>query len=75
MGDRPWYRLPLCWASLCGFKAECDDTGCWGECITCHRRVGFVDRATLRRVCDAEAAALELARQTPTAQDAGEGVA
>jgi len=66
---RPWYRLPLCWAAMCGCTTQSDDTGCWGECATCHRRFGFVDRATLRRACDREVA-LAL---SPDRLNAGEG--
>jgi hypothetical protein len=31
-----------------------DDTGCWGECIRCGRRHGFVSRADLRSYLDRE---------------------
>ena len=34
--------------------AKWDDTGCWGECVVCNRRFGFVTREELRRYCDAE---------------------
>ncbi|MBZ9759432.1 hypothetical protein LB553_00835 [Mesorhizobium sp. CA8] len=45
----------LCWFSLCQtFTTQSDDTGCWGECTLCGKRVGFVDRATLRAFADAE---------------------
>jgi hypothetical protein len=54
LGSRPWWRLPLCALSLCGFRTASDDTGCWGECVTCGKRAGFVDRATLGRYADAE---------------------
>ena len=40
------------WTSLCGFKANSDDTGVWGECTDCGKRVGFIDRKTLRSYCD-----------------------
>lgn len=33
---------------------EFDETGCWGECITCHRRFGFVTRAEIRAYTDME---------------------
>jgi hypothetical protein len=29
-----------------------DDTGCWGECVRCHRRYGFVSREELRTYLD-----------------------
>lgn len=49
------FRKPLCWFSLCQtFRTESDDTGVWGECTVCGKRVGFVDRATLRAFADAE---------------------
>lgn len=35
-------------------RTEFDDTGCWGECIVCHRRFGFVTRAELRAYADRE---------------------
>lgn len=35
-------------------RTESDDAGCWGECITCHRRFGFVSRSDLRAYADAE---------------------
>lgn len=55
---RRWYRKPLCWTGLCNtFSPQSDASGCWGECSICHKRVGFVDRVTLRRYADAEAAA------------------
>lgn len=48
-------RLPLCLTGLCRtFITQSDETGCWGECTICGKRVGFVDRATLRRFTDAE---------------------
>lgn len=51
----PWYRKPLCWMRLCEtFRTASDDTGCWGECEICHKRVGFVSREQLRRFADAE---------------------
>lgn len=54
----PWYRKPLCWAGACQtFRTESDGTGCWGECIICQKRVGFVSRAALRALCDAAAKA------------------
>ena len=48
-------RKLLCWFSLCQtFRTESDNTGVWGECTICGKRVGFVDRATLRAFADAE---------------------
>ena len=46
-----WLR---CLFQMCPFKPMDDETGCWGECVDCGKRAGFVDSATLRRVCDAE---------------------
>lgn len=59
MSDRaPWYRKPLCWTRNCHtFSTESDETGCWGQCSICQKRVGFVSRAELRRYADAEAEA------------------
>ena len=38
-----------------------DDTGCWGECIRCGKRFGFVEREALRKYIDEEVE-IELAR-------------
>lgn len=40
---RPWYRLPLCWAGVCGLKPASDEREHWGECATCHRRFVVVE--------------------------------
>lgn len=61
--ERPWYRLPLCWLGMCACRPANDDTGCWGECVTCGRRAGFVSREVLRRYLDREDSALR-ARQS-----------
>lgn len=45
---RPWWKLPMCLAGWCGFITGSDDTGIWGECATCGKRVGFVSREELR---------------------------
>lgn len=55
-------KIFLCPLLLCACRPESDETGCWGECVTCGRRFGFVDRATLRARCDAEAAASDANR-------------
>ncbi len=47
-------RLTLCALGMCPCAPEDDETGCWGECIHCGRRFGFVDRATLRAYADRE---------------------
>jgi hypothetical protein len=31
-----------------------DDSGCWGECVKCGKRFGFVSRADLRACADRE---------------------
>lgn len=49
-------------------RPVCDDTGCWGECDRCHRRFGFVDRASLRRYADAEYARAALAKASAGTQ-------
>jgi hypothetical protein len=33
-------------------RTMADLTGCWGECIVCGERFGFVTRAELRAYCD-----------------------
>jgi hypothetical protein len=35
-------------------RTEGDDTGCWGECIVCGQRFGFVTREDLRAYADRE---------------------
>ena len=35
-------------------RTECDDSGCWGECVTCGKRVGYVTREQLRAYADWE---------------------
>jgi len=63
---RSAFRKVLCFFSLCEtFRTQSDDTGCWGECEICGKRVGFVDRATLRAFADAEYLREQSAR-TPT---------
>lgn len=47
-------KLFLCPLGMCPHAPMSDDTGCWGECIHCGNRAGFVDRATLRAYVDAE---------------------
>lgn len=50
-----WLRkIIVCWWGGCGMVPRDDDTGCWGECLRCGKRAGFVDRATLRAYCEAE---------------------
>lgn len=44
-------RLTLCRLSLCEtFKTASDENGVWGECQKCGKRVGYVDRASLREI-------------------------
>lgn len=53
----PWRRI-FCMTGLCHtFRFASDEGGCWGECCVCRKRVGYVDRATLRRAADDEAEA------------------
>lgn len=48
----------LCWLGRCRMcKPTFDDSGCWGECVICHKRHGFVSRADLRSYLDREQAA------------------
>jgi hypothetical protein len=41
----------------CRCRTQSDDTGCWGECVICHKRYGFVTRAELRAFSEHEQAA------------------
>lgn len=41
---RPWWRLPLCWASLCGGRIHSDDTHLWWQCGTCGKRSEMQER-------------------------------
>lgn len=44
-------RLILCKLSLCEtFKTASDESGIWGECQKCGKRVGYVDRRSLRDI-------------------------
>lgn len=44
-------RLTLCRLGLCEtFKTASDESGIWGECQKCGKRVGHVDRAGLREI-------------------------
>lgn len=49
---RFWHWLKSLHRHRC--RTEWDDTGCWGECIICHERFGFVTRAELRAYADHE---------------------
>lgn len=48
-----WLKCKLGW---CGFRTAGDATGCWGECVECGKRVGFVARATLDAITDRDLA-------------------
>lgn len=51
-------RLTLCKISLCEtFKTASDAAGIWGECQRCGKRVGYIDRISLREIgrCEHEA--------------------
>lgn len=41
-----------------------DATGCWGECIVCGDKFGFVSRKELMAYCDAEIAHFQAVRDT-----------
>lgn len=45
-------RFLKCRLGWCGFRAAGDATGCWGQCIECGKRVGFVGAATLDAILD-----------------------
>jgi len=63
----PWYRKPICIVGLCHtFRFASDEGGCWGECCICHKQVGYVDRAKLRKMADAEAEANPTPPVSPT---------
>ena len=60
-------RKILCLTGMCfTFRTQSDDTGCWGECSICQKKVGFVSREALRRYADQEIDAALIARQTLT---------
>lgn len=43
----------LCYFKLCkACVPKSDDTGCWGECLSCGAKYGFVEREVLRKYCD-----------------------
>ena len=43
----------FCFFGLCRRCVAKDDAhGCWGECIDCGRRHGYVRRTTIRRYID-----------------------
>lgn len=56
-------KLFLCPIAMCPCIPMSDETGCWGECLHCGKRYGFVDRATLRAYADAEYAEYEANRR------------
>lgn len=47
-------RWLSCLLQMCPHVPRDDDTGCWGECIHCGKRSGFVSRAELRAYADRE---------------------
>jgi hypothetical protein len=55
-------KLFICPFGMCAHAPKSDDTGCWGECIHCRKRTGFVDRAALRAYADAEYAEWEASK-------------
>lgn len=50
------FRKLRCWLRSCPCVPRDDDTGCWGECVDCGKRFGFVSRADLRSYLDRETA-------------------
>jgi hypothetical protein len=53
--ERTWLDAGLCWLGRCRYCGPAsDDTGCWGECMICHKRHGFVSSADLRSYLDRE---------------------
>jgi hypothetical protein len=40
----PWWRLPLCWARLCGGSVQSSNTHLWFQCATCGRCSASVER-------------------------------
>jgi hypothetical protein len=51
--ERLWVWL-RCKCAMCPCVPMDDDTGCWGQCVTCGKRFGFVTREQLRRYADHE---------------------
>lgn len=47
-------RHIACLLGWCPFKTNSDEGGCWGECVLCQKRAGFVSRAVLRAYIDRE---------------------
>jgi hypothetical protein len=46
----------LCWLGQCRNCVLMDlEEGCWGECVNCRKRHGFVSRADLRSYLEREA--------------------
>lgn len=46
-----WLRCKV-WFCMC--VPMDDETGCWGECVTCGKRFGFFTREQLHRYADRE---------------------
>lgn len=61
-----------CALSMCPHVPKSDATGCWGECLRCGNRAGFVSREVLRRYIDREIARRE-ATQAPQVCTTSEG--
>jgi hypothetical protein len=54
---------------MCPHFTNGDDTGCWGECAICHKRVGYVTSEQLRRYADNELAAIKQEHEIATASE------
>jgi hypothetical protein len=48
------FRKIRCLLQCCPFQTQSDETGCWGECVDCGKRVGFVTSEQLRRYADSD---------------------
>ena len=43
----------LCALGICrACNTKSDNSGCWGECVSCSKKHGFVSRENLRKYCD-----------------------
>lgn len=70
----PWWQFWKWHIHRC--TSESDDTGCWGECIICHRRFGFVTRSELRAFADRQIEQrliAELRKRAENEREAGDG--
>lgn len=48
------FRWLRCLMQMCPHEQRGDGTGCWGQCVDCGKRVGFVSSADLRAYIERE---------------------